>query len=269
MDAANHVGPGQDEQVVRAAQVARVVLEALAAEGGLVELVALDHRAHRAVEDQDPLAHQSGQEAMRSSRALSFVLVAGLFAHRAPSVGRAVRSAKWRDSSVDRPLTTYWPPGGRVSRPTTSRSSAAREVADPADFYAPVTSRFRVDPRRTDDPTLNALLGLARPDDVWLDVGAGGGRYALPLALAVREVVAIDPSPSMLAALVEDAAAAGIENVRVIKARWPMPSDPRPSATSALMAHVGYDIAEIGPFLDAARSGVAPVCASRSSASRP
>src|SRR3990170_6580671 len=83
----------------------------------------------------------------------------------------------------------------------------AREVEDPADFYAPVKDRFRMDPRRTDDATLEVLLALARPDDVWLDVGAGGGRYALPLALAVREVVAIDSSPSMIAALREDAGA--------------------------------------------------------------
>jgi SAM-dependent methyltransferase len=124
----------------------------------------------------------------------------------------------------------------------------AREVQDPADFYAPVTSRFRMDPRRTDDPSLNALLSLVRPHDVWLDVGAGGGRYALPLALRVREVVAIDPSPAMLAVLREDAATFGIENVSVIEARWPM-TDP-PSGDVSLMAHVGYDIAEIGPFLD-------------------
>lgn len=124
----------------------------------------------------------------------------------------------------------------------------AREVDDPADFYAPVTSRFRMDPRRTDDPSLNVLLALARPADMWLDVGAGGGRYALPLALAVHEVVAIDPSPSMLGALGEDAVAAGIENVRVIEARWPM-ADP-PLGDVGLVAHVGYDIGEIGPFLD-------------------
>ncbi len=102
----------------------------------------------------------------------------------------------------------------------------SREVQDPADFYAPVTHQFRVDPRRTDDPSLNALLALAEPDEVWLDIGAGGGRYALPLALAVREVVAIDPSPSMLGALSEDAAANGIENTRVIEGRWPLASPP-------------------------------------------
>src|SRR5688572_33091698 len=102
-----------------------------------------------------------------------------------------------------------------------------------------MTSRFRMDPRRTDDPTLNALLSLAGPDDVWLDVGAGGGRYALPLALLVREVVAIDPSPSMLGALREDATSLAVENLRVIEARWPMAA-PR-SGDVALAAHVGYD----------------------------
>lgn len=133
-----------------------------------------------------------------------------------------------------------------------------REVADPADFYGPVADRFRMDPRRTDDSTLNALLALARPGDVWIDVGAGGGRYALPLALAVREVVAIDPSPAMLAALRDDAAADGISNVRVIGARWPMPE--LPSGDVGLFAHVGYDIAEIGPFIDALQSSSRRLC---------
>jgi SAM-dependent methyltransferase len=134
----------------------------------------------------------------------------------------------------------------------------AREVADPPDFYAPMTSRFRMDPRRTDDPTVAALLALARSDDVWLDVGTGSGRYALPLALAVREVVAVDPSPSMLAALREDAAVAGIENIRVIERRWPMESPP--SGDVGLMAHVGYDIAEIGPFLDQMEAASSRLC---------
>ncbi|MGI8928080.1 MAG: class I SAM-dependent methyltransferase [Candidatus Limnocylindrales bacterium] len=134
----------------------------------------------------------------------------------------------------------------------------AREVDDPPDFYAPVTSRFRMDPRRTDDPSLNALLTLARPTDVWLDVGAGGGRYALPLALAMREVIAIDPSPSMLGALSEDAATAGLENVRVIKARWPM-ADP-PAGDVGLMAHVGDDIEDMGPFLEALEAASDRLC---------
>ena len=55
------LGLGQHQQVVGAPQVARVVGEALAAEVGLGQLVALDDRAHGAVEHEDPLAQQLGQ----------------------------------------------------------------------------------------------------------------------------------------------------------------------------------------------------------------
>jgi len=124
-----------------------------------------------------------------------------------------------------------------------------REVPDGADFYASTSSIFRADPDRTDDDVANVLLGLARPDDVWLDVGAGAGRYALALARRVREVVAIEPSPGMAAALAEVAAEHGITNVRQLAARWPM--EAAPSGDVALMAHVGYDTEPIGAFLDA------------------
>ena len=124
-----------------------------------------------------------------------------------------------------------------------------REVPDGADFYASTTSMFRADPDRTDDDVANVLLDLARPADVWLDIGAGAGRYALPLARHVCEVVAIEPSPGMAAALAEVAAEHGITNVRQLAARWPM--DAAPSGDVALMAHLGYDVERIGAFLDA------------------
>jgi SAM-dependent methyltransferase len=138
-----------------------------------------------------------------------------------------------------------------------------REIEDPADFYGPVADRFRVDPHRRDDAVLAALLGLARPDETWLDIGAGGGRYALPLALVVREVVAVEPSPGMLAVLRAAMTDAGIGNVRVVEDRWPPAEAPghgsvRPNV--ALMAHVGYDIEDIGAFLDAAEAAVSRLC---------
>jgi len=153
-------------------------------------------------------------------------------------------------------LLSAWRARVRADRKQVER---AREVEDPADFYAPMTGRFRMDPRRTDDATVNSLLALAEPSDVWLDVGSGAGRYALPLALAVREVVAIDPSPAMLAALAEDAAAAGIGNIHAMEARWPMDAG-APKGDVALMAHVGYDIEAIGPFLDALEAAAARLC---------
>ena len=61
MDLADDLGPGQRQQLVVTLDVMVQVLEALAAVGRLVELVALDHRAHRAVEDQDALGKSLAQ----------------------------------------------------------------------------------------------------------------------------------------------------------------------------------------------------------------
>ena len=128
------------------------------------------------------------------------------------------------------------------------------------DHYAPVADRFRVDPRRTDDPSLDALLALALPDESWLDIGAGGGRYALPLALAVREVIAVDPSQGMLGVLREGMAEHGIRNVRVVEGRWPAAADPSVQADVAFIGHVGYDVEQIGPFLDAMERSARRLC---------
>jgi SAM-dependent methyltransferase len=128
------------------------------------------------------------------------------------------------------------------------------------DHYAPVAIRFRVDPRRTDDPSLDALLALARPDESWLDIGAGGGRYALPLALNVREVIAVDPSQGMLGVLREGMAEHGIQNVRVVEGRWPAAADPSLQADVAVIAHVGYDVEQIGPFLEAMERSARRLC---------
>jgi len=133
-----------------------------------------------------------------------------------------------------------------------------REVGDGADFYAPVASMFRADPHRTDEPALDILKSLVDPSDTVLDIGAGGGRYALPLALMAREVIALDPSEGMLAVLSEGMAEHGISNVRIVQARWPGEQQPR--ADVSLMAHVGYDIEEIGPFLDAMEAATRRLC---------
>lgn len=147
-----------------------------------------------------------------------------------------------------------------ASRVRGNREQVARlgEVGDGPDFYAPSVARFVEDPRRADDPVLDALLELARPDDAWLDIGAGAGRFALPLGLAVREVIAVEPSPAMREALVEGAERHRIANLRIVDARWPMDDPPR--ADVALIAHVGYDIEAIGPFLDAMEQGARRLC---------
>jgi SAM-dependent methyltransferase len=142
------------------------------------------------------------------------------------------------------------------------QSARVRETPEAVDFYAPVTQVFIADPRRTDDEVLDHLLALARPDDTWLDIGAGAGRYALPLALRVREVIAFDPSPGMLAALRDQAAEHGIANVRAIEGRWPVDPAlrPAPAADVAMIANLGYDVEAIGPFLDAMEAAAGRLC---------
>jgi FkbM family methyltransferase len=131
--------------------------------------------------------------------------------------------------------------------------------ANPADFYAPVAGMFRADPRRRDEPTLEALRELVRPADVVLDIGAGGGRYALPLALAAHEVIALEPSEAMRRVLADGLSEHGIRNVRVVAGRWPE-SAAHLRADVTLMSHIGYDIEDIGPFLDAMESAARRVC---------
>lgn len=133
-----------------------------------------------------------------------------------------------------------------------------REVPERPDFYAPVAAQFKADPRRTDEPALDVLRSLVIPGETWLDIGAGGGRYALPLALSGAKVIALDPSPGMLEVLREAASEFGVDGVDTVASRWPMAGPPR--ADVCLISHVGYDIAEIGPFLNAMESASKRIC---------
>ncbi len=138
------------------------------------------------------------------------------------------------------------------------QAERVRERPERPDFYAPVASAFRADPDRTDEPALDYLRGLVHPGESWLDIGAGGGRYALPLARIAGEVIAVDPSDGMLSVLREGMAEHDITNVRIINSRWPM--EPPPPADVAFIAHVGYDIEDIGPFLDAMEASAKRLC---------
>jgi len=91
------------------------------------------------------------------------------------------------------------------------------------------------------------VAGFSQPSLTLLDVGAGAGRFAIPLAKRVRQVTAVDPSEAMLTQLKVAAEAEGVRNVLAVQARWEdavvNPAD------LVICAHVVYPIAEIGPFL--------------------
>ena len=74
--------------------------------------------------------------------------------------------------------------------------------------------------RADDDPFLRRLRRKVGPQDSVLDVGAGSGRLALPLAAGVGHVTAVDRSEAMLSLLRKDARAAGIRNVTAVHSAW-------------------------------------------------
>jgi SAM-dependent methyltransferase len=143
-------------------------------------------------------------------------------------------------------------------RANREQAEAYREGAPSPDFYAPVASAFKADPRRTDEPALEVLRSLVVAGETWLDIGAGGGRYTLPIALLAGRVIAVDPSAGMLAVLREGMAEHGIGNIEIVESRWPMAG--APLADVAFISHVGYDVEEIGPFLDAMEASARRLC---------
>ncbi len=156
-------------------------------------------------------------------------------------------------------LEAVWSDRVRANRDQAER---LRE-SSAGDFYAPVSSLFVADPRRTDEPVLDVLQALARPESTWLDIGAGAGRYALPLALRVKQVIAVEPSAGMRRALRTGIDEHGLENVRVVPGSWPEALGELgtlPAADVAFIAHVGYDIEAIGPFLDAMEAAAGERC---------
>ena len=107
--------------------------------------------------------------------------------------------------------------------------------------------RFRTDPRRALNASLEILAGFIEPGDVLLDVGGGSGRIGLPLALRCRELINVDPSLAMVRGFDECAAEAGIGNVRSIQADWL--DAPDIEADVALTVHVTYFVRDIDAFI--------------------
>ncbi len=130
----------------------------------------------------------------------------------------------------------------------------------PEDFYGPVANIFKADPRRTDEPLVDAILELVKPDETWIDLGAGGGRYGLPIALHAKKLYAVEPSAGMRKAFAESAAEYGIENTEVFDERWPSESKV-PVADVCFICQVGYDIADIAPFVDEMEAHASRMCA--------
>lgn len=131
----------------------------------------------------------------------------------------------------------------RVEHAQSDRMRGAR----PTDHWAQDAGLFKADPHRTGDPLVEDLRARLDPGESLLDVGAGGGRLALPLALKCGTVTAVEPSPGMCAVLRETALEYNIGNVDIVESEWLAASVQL--ADVVLCSHVVYVVEDIGPFV--------------------
>jgi len=115
------------------------------------------------------------------------------------------------------------------------------------DSWEPFAERFRPDSQPTDDPVVQRLLQEVQPHHTVLDVGAGGGRLALPLSLCCQRVVAVEPSASMCSILEEEARRAQRDNIVLVPSSWEE-AEVTP-ADIVLCVQVLYTVKDIVPFI--------------------
>lgn len=111
-----------------------------------------------------------------------------------------------------------------------------------SDFFRPAARR-----QFGPDPFLDRVLARLTPAMTVLDVGAGGGRYAVPLAARAREVIAVEPADPMVPVMREEAERAGVRNLRIVHSDWQ--SAQVTPADIVICSHVIYPIADVVPFL--------------------
>lgn len=86
-----------------------------------------------------------------------------------------------------------------------------------------MVKRFRVREERKaerPDSLLDFVLARTGADATVLDIGAGTGRWTVPLARVARRVTALEPTPGMEEMLRAKVAAADLDNVDVVSSSW-------------------------------------------------
>ena len=122
-------------------------------------------------------------------------------------------------------------------------------------------ARFEASARRRRggerDVLVNALADLLRPVDSLVDIGAGIGRWAVPLARVVERVTALEPSSAMLALLKEKAAA--FTNITILGSTW---EDAAVEAHDvAFCSHAMYSSPDLAAFVSKMERVARRLCA--------
>jgi len=81
--------------------------------------------------------------------------------------------------------------------------------------------------RDRDDPLMQFVLERLQPDDTVLDIGAGIGRWSIPMARVCKKVTALDTVPRTLEILRENAAVENVTNIEAVAGDWTTADVPR------------------------------------------
>ncbi len=146
------------------------------------------------------------------------------------------------------------------------RELASRDLMGEAEGEAEMVERWRRMARRLDsgdsatpDVLLSVLLQQLTPDMTVLDIGAGIGRWTLPIAKAVRHVTAVEPLAGMREILQVRAGAQGIGNLSLVAAPW---MEARvPPHDVAIAAHATYATPDLLGFVRKMEASARRMCA--------
>lgn len=134
------------------------------------------------------------------------------------------------------------------------RALASRDIQASAEGAAQMVERWRRVARQLDsgekadpDPLLDFILGRLGSEMTVLDIGAGIGRWTLPLAKRVRHITAVEPLAGMRQVLLERVASLGLTNLTVADVPWMEAEVSRHDI--AIAAHATYTTPDLAGFV--------------------
>jgi SAM-dependent methyltransferase len=98
----------------------------------------------------------------------------------------------------------------------------------------------------------------ADPNSTVIDIGAGTGGWAVPMARHASKVTALEPSSEMIKVMRENLEQEGTGNVEIIQGSWPE-TETEPHDYS-LCAHAMYGVADLPAFVKAMSSVTRKTC---------
>ena len=134
------------------------------------------------------------------------------------------------------------------------RELASRDIQASAEGAAQMVERWRrvarqLDSRETQDPDplLDFVLGRLGSEMSVLDIGAGIGRWTLPIAKRACQVMAVEPLTGMRQVLLERISSQGLTNVTVASVPWMEAEVPHHDVVIA--AHATYTTPDLIGFI--------------------